>query len=289
MTAVPQPVYVLAADHRWQIEEWCDAHGTNRARIPELKALVVEGFRLARLRNPAVARHGALLLDEQYSSELIRAARADGILVATPVERAGVFPLEWTSEPFDAALTGDLAKVIVRHRPEYSGERVAAERQKLKTLGDWCLAHGRPFLLEVVVMREHEDEATFETAGRPAILADYIRASYAAGIVPDFWKVEGTTDAGAAAVVDAAVAERRGPRFLVLGKGAGFDLVESWFVAARRMTTAGGFAIGRTVYWEPCVKWMDGRLDREGAVAQVAANYERLIAAWEALTDSRPA
>jgi 5-dehydro-2-deoxygluconokinase len=284
---VPQPLYVLAADHRWQLEEWCDAHGADRGRIPELKAIVVEGFRLARERSPAAWRHGALLLDEQYSSSLIAAARRDGILVATPVEKAGVFPLEWTSEPFDAALTGDLVKVIVRHRPEFGAERVAAERRKLRTLGDWCRVNTRPFLLEVVVMREHEDEATFETAGRPAILADYIRTSYDAGIVPDFWKMEGTTDAAAAAVVDEAVAEREGPKFLVLGKGAGFGLVEQWFAAARRMRTAGGFAIGRTVYWEPCVMWMDGRLDREGAVAQVAGNYERLIAAWEALADIR--
>ncbi|MCL4847667.1 MAG: DUF2090 domain-containing protein [Acidobacteria bacterium] len=286
--AVPQPVYVLAADHRWQIEEWCDAHAADRSRIPELKAIVVEGFRLARDRSPAAARHGALLLDEQYSSPLIAAAQRDGILVATPAERAGVFPLEWTSEPFHAALTGDMVKVIVRHRPEYSEERIAAERGKLRTLGDWCRVNARPFLLEVVVMRAHEDERTFETAGRPAILADYIRASYDAGIVPDFWKMEGTTDAAAAAVVDEAIAEREGPRFLVLGKGAGFGLVEQWFAAARRMRSAGGFAIGRTVYWEPCVKWMDGRLDRKGAVARVAANYERLIAAWEALAGSRP-
>lgn len=275
------PIYMLAADHRWQVEAWCDERGVDRARIPDLKAVVVEGFRLARARTPAVRRHGALLLDEQYASPFIRAARADGILVATPVEKPGVFPLEWTSEPFDAALTGDMVKVIVRHRPDYGVDRVEAERSKLRTVSAWCRANRRPFLLEVVVMREHEPEADFETSGRPAILADYISASYAAGIVPDLWKMEGTTDAAAAARVDAAIAGRPEPRFLVLGKGAGFDLVERWFAAAHTMATACGFAIGRTVYWTPCTEWIEGRHDRDDAVAQVAANYERLIAAWE--------
>ncbi len=44
------PVLMLAADHRWQLEEWCDANGVDRARIPEAKAAVAEGFLRARER-----------------------------------------------------------------------------------------------------------------------------------------------------------------------------------------------------------------------------------------------
>lgn len=274
-------LYVLAADHRWQIEEWCDAQGFSRQRIGEIKALIVDAFRRARARHAAVAAHGALLLDEQYSAPLILAARQDGIPVATPAEKAKTFPLEWASEPFAAVLTGSIVKVLVRYRPEYAAERVQAERDKLKTLAEWCAVNERPLLIEVLVMREQEDEAAFETTGRPAIVVDYIRRAYADGLVPEFWKMEGTTNVDAALAVDAAIAERDTPRFLVLGKGAGLELVERWLATARHMRTANGFAIGRTVYWDPCTAWISGATTRDEAMERVARNYERLVDAWE--------
>jgi 5-dehydro-2-deoxygluconokinase len=277
----PGALYILAADHRWQIEAWCDEHGVGRDRIPEIKALIVDAFRAARARNASVAAHGALLLDEQYAGPLVRQARGEGIAVATPAEKAGAFPLEWATTPFHEALTGTIAKVLVRYRPEHAVDRVQAERDKLKTLAAWCAAHGKPLLVEVLVMRQDEDEAAFEATGRPSIIVDYIRKAYADGLVPDFWKMEGTVSAGAAAAIDAAVAERTGPRFLVLGKGAGFDLVEQWIAVARQMQTAGGFAIGRTVYWTTCTAWIAGSIARAEAIEQVATNYERLVRAWE--------
>ena len=39
-------VYMLAADHRWQWEEWCDARSIPRTRIPEVKRLASDGFLL---------------------------------------------------------------------------------------------------------------------------------------------------------------------------------------------------------------------------------------------------
>lgn len=275
------PLYILAADHRWQIEEWCDEHHVARDRIPEIKALIVDAFRAARARNPSVAGHGALLLDQQYAGPLIRQVRGERIAVATPAEKAGVFPLEWATTPFDEALTGTIVKVLVRYRPEHTPDRVQAERDKLKMLAAWCAGHRKPLLVEVLVMRQDEDEAAFETTGRPSIIVDYIRQAYADGLAPDFWKMEGTVSVDAAAAIDAAVAERKGPRFLVLGKGAGFDLVEQWIAVARRMQTAGGFAIGRTVYWAACTGWIAGSITRDEAIEEIATNYERLVKTWE--------
>ncbi len=276
------PLYVLAADHRWQIEEWCDEHDVARSRIPEIKAVVFDAFRRARARHVSVAAHGALLLDEQYAGPLIRRARAEHIAVATPAEKAGVFPLEWATEPVDQALTGTIVKVLVRYRPEHPPDRVHAERAKLKALAEWCAAHDRPLLVELLVMRQQEDEAAFETTRRPSLIVDYIRQAYEDDLVPDFWKMEGTVSTDAAAAIDAAVAGRQGPRFLLLGKGAGFDLIERWIAVAKRMQTAGGFAIGRTVYWAACTAWIEGAIGRDEAIEQVATNYERLITAWEA-------
>ena len=40
----PERVYMLAADHRWQWEEWCDAQSIPRARIGEVKRLARSVF-----------------------------------------------------------------------------------------------------------------------------------------------------------------------------------------------------------------------------------------------------
>jgi 5-dehydro-2-deoxygluconokinase len=274
------PVLMFAADHRWQLEEWCDANDVDRARIPEAKAAIAEAFSLARRRSADVRAHGALLLDEQYAGPQIAAARAAGISVGTPAEWPGSFPLRWASEPMDRALTGTFVKVLVRHRPDVDPAIVESQLVSLRTLGTWCRENARPLVLEVVVPRAGEPEEHFESIGRAPIVAAYVRRAYDEGIVPAFWKMEGTTSADAAALVDEAIGEHPEPRFLVLGKGAGLDLVAHWFAVAKGMRTGAGFAVGRTIYMEPVSKWLTGISSREVAVDAMAATYLRLVEAW---------
>ena len=97
---------MLAADHRWQWEEFCDARSLPRERIGDVKRLARDGFVLARQRSPAARDFGALLIDEQYSSAVIAKGLKAGLTVGTPAEKAGAVPLAWATEPFSAALTG---------------------------------------------------------------------------------------------------------------------------------------------------------------------------------------
>ena len=74
-------VYMLACDHRWQWEEWCDAQGIARDRVAEVKRLVYDGFLRARAASADVRTHGALLLDSTYAAGAVASARAAGISV----------------------------------------------------------------------------------------------------------------------------------------------------------------------------------------------------------------
>lgn len=276
----PDRVYMLAADHRWQWDEWCDRHGVSRSRIPEAKALALEGFLRARACSPDIAACGSILLDAQYASDAIASARAAGVAVGAPAEWPGAFPLRWASEPFDRALTGAFVKVLVRHRPDFPRDVVEEQRARLLELAGWCRAQGRPLVVEVLVPRAGEPEAEFETTGRAPIAAAYIAESYAAGLVPDFWKLEGTSSREAARTVDEAVQARRGPRFLVLGKGASLDVIAGWFAAARTMASAAGFAIGRSVYFDAAAAWLLGSIPRGAAVERIADTYTELVRLW---------
>jgi 5-dehydro-2-deoxygluconokinase len=264
---------MLAADHRWQWEEWCARQGVTRVRIPDAKRLALDGLLAARRRSADAQRSAAFLVDQQYAAAEIERARGAGIAVGTPVERAGVFPLEWNTTPFWDAAVGDFVKVLVRHKPEWDVTTRAEQFSKLKRLSDWCHANDRVFVLEVLVMtsdQEREDE-----------LPRFIRDAYAAGVLPDYWKIEGTASAAAMHKVDAAVATRSGPKLVILGKAAGFDAIDAWFGTAATASTAAGFAIGRSVYWQPAADYLLDKLDAATATRQIADNYLRVIAAWK--------
>lgn len=276
-----QPVFMLAIDHRWQWEEWCDANGVERSRIPAMKELAGRAFLHSRQHSAAVRDCGALLVDLTYGRSAFDAVRASGAVVGTPAEKAGAFPLEWTAA-FAEALPGAFVKVLVRHRSDLSAAVVGRQREQLLELQHWCSEAGKTLVLEVLIAPAGGEEADFDASGRPRLLADYIRAAYAAGLAPAYWKVEGMPTAAALATVDEAIRAVEGPRQLILGKGAGMDAIHGWFRAAAGAPTAAGFAIGRTVYFEPASEWLLGGISSDDAQARIAANYEAVIAAWVA-------
>jgi 5-dehydro-2-deoxygluconokinase len=274
-------IYMLAADHRWQWEEWCDGAGVARPRIAEVKQLIFEAFLAARQLSADVQTNGALLLDSMYGAAAVRAAQSAGIPVGTPVERAGVFPLEWQDEPFHTGLAGNsFAKVLVRYRPEWQESAKDGQMRKLLELQAWCRRERMPLLVEIIIMRSGEDERAFEEQGRPTLLAALIRESYRRDLVPDLWKIEGTSSTAGAAIIDVAIRERPEPRQVILGKGADAALIEQWFDAASALPSTAGFAIGRSVFWKPCTAFLQGQMSPDSAIEAMVASYLDLIGQW---------
>lgn len=275
-------VYMLASDHRWQWEEWCDTAGVARPRIAEIKGLVFDAFVRARERSEDVRRHGALLLDDKYGAASIARAIAAGIPVGGPVEKAGVFPLEWERTPFHTRCEStSFVKVLVRYRPEWPEAQKEQQTGKLLELQGWCRQAGIPLLVEIIIMPNGEDERDFEERGRPALLASVIRDAYARGLVPAIWKIEGTASVEGARVIDAAIRERPAPRQLILGKGADPAAIAGWFDAAAGLASPAGFAIGRSVFMEPATAYLAGRVTPDEAVETIASRYLALVGEWK--------
>jgi myo-inositol catabolism protein IolC len=42
-----------------------------------------------------------------------------------------------------------------------------------------------------------------------------------------------------------------------------------------------GFAIGRSIWWNPLKAYVDGELPRDEASTQIANNYQRFVAVYE--------
>jgi 5-dehydro-2-deoxygluconokinase len=278
---IPHRVYMLAADHRWQWEEFCDARAVPRERISDVKRLAFDGFLLAHDRSAAVRDFGALLIDEQYAPAVIADASKAGLNVGTPAEKPGAFPLAWTADPFSTALTGAFVKVLVRYRSDDEVEIQAGQWAKLQTLQAWCRGAGKPLVIEVIVTPNNEPEDEFEASGRPAMLAGFIADAYRRGLTPDFWKIEGTLAPQGARTIDAAIAAHPSCRQIILGKAADVATIDRWFAACAASATASGFAIGRSVYWEPSAAFLSGTRTAQEAAATICGNYLQLIDAWE--------
>jgi 5-dehydro-2-deoxygluconokinase len=277
----PNRVYMLAADHRWQWEEFCDKRALPRERIPEVKRLAFDGFLRAREHSAAAREFGALLIDEQYSSRVIVEAQTAALTVGTPAEKAGAVPLAWATDPFSAALTGAFVKVLARYRADDDGEILAEQWAKLDALQAWCRAAGKPLVLEVLVARKQEPEDEFEAAGRPAMLAGFIADAYRRGLTPEFWKIEGTLAPQGARVIDEAIAANPACRQIILGKAAELSTIDRWFAACANSATASGFAIGRSVFWAPSAAYLEGALSADKAATAIADTYVKLVEAWD--------
>jgi 5-dehydro-2-deoxygluconokinase len=280
MSLNPDRVYMLAADHRWQWEEFCDKRSLPRERIRDVKRLAGDAFLLARERSAAARDFGALLIDEQYASAVIARSIQAGLNVGTPAEKAGAIPLAWATDPFSAALTGAFVKVLARYRSDDEAAILAEQWARLDALQAWCRGAGKPLVLEVLVARKQEPEDEFEASGRPAMLAAFIAEAYRRGLTPDFWKIEGTRSAQGARTIDVAVAAHPSCRQIILGKAADLSTIDRWFAACAGSATASGFAIGRSVFWEPSAAFLAGTMTADAAAAAICSNYLYLVDAW---------
>ena len=103
------------------------------------------------------------------------------------------------------------------------------------------------------------------------------------GVEPDVWKIEGIDDPDRCAEIaeQCRMAGRDDVACVVLGRGADDAAVDAWLRSARNVPGYRGFAIGRSIWWNPLKFFVDGAMAREEAVAQIAINYRRFIAVYQ--------
>jgi 5-dehydro-2-deoxygluconokinase len=110
---------------------------------------------------------------------------------------------------------------------------------------------------------------------RPRLMVQAIHELQDAGVEPDLWKIEGLDRSEDCARV--AAAARRDGRdkvgCIVLGRGEDDNKVREWLSTAAPVAGFIGFAVGRTVFWDPLVAWKDKKITREAAVKEISRRY----------------
>ncbi len=287
-------LYILSFDHRGSFKKGLmgiagEPTGEERGRISELKALIYDGFQRA-IADGAPRESCGVLVDEEFGTDIAHAARGEAFTLAMPIERSGQdeFDFEFGEEFAEhiEAFDPEFAKVLVRYNPDGDGQLNRRQAKRLARLSDWLHAHDRKFLFELLVAATASqlellagDQDAYDRDLRPALVVRTLAELQGAGVEPHIWKIEGLeAREDCERVVDQAQAHGRDHvRCVVLGRGADLARVAHWLTLAAPVAGYVGLAIGRTIWSEALSEHQAGRVEREAAITQIAANYRQMV------------
>ena len=287
-------LFILPFDHRSSFEAGLlgirgrQADPDEVVKLAAYKRVIYDGF-LEALDQAVPVETAAILVDQKYGEELLADANKRGITTCTSVEKSGQpeFDFEY-GEDFgqrlrDAAPT--FAKTLVRYNPEGDSTINQRQRQRLKVLSDYAHSAGYKFMFELLVPPTDgqlesvgQDPHAYDLNSRPELTVRTIEELQEAGIEPDVWKLEGMDDRDAArsVVTQTRVGGRDKVGIIVLGRGEDDQRVQDWLAIGAQTVGFIGFAVGRTVFWQPLVEYKDGSISRAEAVSRIAGTYQRM-------------
>jgi myo-inositol catabolism protein IolC len=292
-------LYILAFDHRGSFQKKMfgiqgDPTPEETARIADSKHLIFEGMLVA-VGQGAEAGATGVLVDEQFGGSIPEEARERGLSLSMPVEKSGQdeFDFEY-GDDFPAHIekfNPDFSKVLVRYNSDGDAALNAEQLERLKRLADWLHSTGRKFLFELLVPATDEQLASvggnadrYDAELRPELMRRAIEDAQNAGVEVDVWKIEGVDEQSDAAMLAEQARSgpgREGVTCVLLGRGASTEKVEQWLREAAPVEGFIGFAIGRSIWWDPLAAFLAGDLDREAAAKQIADNYLHFVRVYD--------
>ncbi len=287
---------VLPFDHRASFQE--KMFGIFGKPTPEqtkliasYKTLIYEGFCKAVAKGLPKDIMG-VLVDEQFGYEVIERCRKDGVTLCICVEKSGQeeFDFEYTNwrEHIDT-VNPSIVKVLVRYNPESDKEMNMRQAARLADLGRFLESTSRKYMFELLVPATADqlerckgDKKVYDVEIRPKLMVQAIQELQGAGIEADIWKLEGLDrEADFKAVCEAAQAGGRDEvGCIVLGRGENEQKVREWLTVGAKVKGVVGFAVGRTVFWEPLKQFRENKITREQAADKMAETYGNLCKLW---------
>jgi 5-dehydro-2-deoxygluconokinase len=306
MLGYTKSLFILAFDHRSSfLKKMLGTTGEPSeeisAQVADYKKVIYEGFKQA-VQAGVPKESAAVLADEQFGAEILKEAHQAGYLTCLSTEKSGLdeFDFEYGGE-FGKHLEDfqpTFAKCLIRYNPEGDQALNARQRGRLKVLSDYCHTHGFKFLIEPLIPAT---PAQLESAGgnkqqydlevRPKLMFKMIEELQEQGIEPDVWKIEGleSPEHYKNLVAQARRGGRENVSCIVLGRGEEKTQVEAWLSAAKNIPGIIGFAIGRTIFWEPLMAFKEGRASREQTSEAIGKNYLHFYQVFTPLDNKWPA
>lgn len=244
-----KPLFILPFDHRSTFKKEFED-------VTLQKQIIYEAFKKT-VPSVISKEEAAILVDEEYGNSILRDAKINGFTTLLTTEKSG-------EKEFIFEYGDDFAAHIKKYNPTFAKALVrsldTASKTPLKQLSDWCHENGYKVLIETIVEKDS--------------VLSMIKDFQDFGIEADVWKIPGMESADDyIKVVEQARRGRENVGVVVLGGGEDKVAVEKWLREGSKVPGIIGFAVGRTIFWEPLVSLRDGKIKRQEAVDQISKNY----------------
>jgi myo-inositol catabolism protein IolC len=288
-------LYIQPFDHRGSFQTkmfgWqSPLRDTQTAEIAAAKRVIYDGF-LAALAGGVPKEKAGILVDEQFGAAILRDAASRNIVTACPAEKSGQHEFDFEyGEDFARhieAFDPTFCKVLVRYNPEGDGALNKRQAARLKRLSEFLAARGRGrFMFELLVPAEKMqldrlagDKRAYDLELRPRLMVEAIQELQDRGVEPDLWKLEGLDrrEDCERVVAAARAGGRHAVGCIVLGCGEDDRKVREWLGIAAIVPGFIGFAIGRTVFWDPLTALRSKQATRDQTVTEIARRYREFV------------
>lgn len=281
-------LFMLPFDHRSSLVEKIfgkkNLSASEVQKFIELKKIIYEGFKKALVAG--VPREAAaILVDEEFGNDILKDAKKQKITFALSVEKSGQAEFDFEfGDDFPTHIEKfkpDFVKVLLRYNPEGNVMMNARQREKLKTLNNWCKDNNYQFLLEMLIpptdnqiTSVNNDVARFNSELRPLLAIKAISELQNADIKPNIWKIEGfNTPADYRNIIMEITKNNPTAKMIILGRGENPEQIEKWLMAGKNIPGVIGFAIGRTIFQNPILDFYSKKITAEVAAEKICNNY----------------
>lgn len=293
-------MFIMPFDHRGSFQEKMFGikgrapTAEETKEIAKYKNTIYQGFKKAISQGVPKDKAG-ILVDEQFGTDILIDAKKGGYMTACPAEKSGQdeFDFEYGNE-FGAHISKfnpSFVKVLVRYNPENDPAGNKVQLARLKKLSEYCHANKNKFMFELLVPATKSqlekfggNTAQYDKEMRPSLMIKAMKEIQDFGVECDVWKLEGIeTEADSRKVAEQArVGGRKNVGVIVLGRGENAEKVKHWLTTAAKVPGLIGFAVGRTIFWEPLKGIREGKWGHDEAADMVCKNYKGFCDLWMA-------
>jgi myo-inositol catabolism protein IolC len=219
--------------------------------------------------------NSAVLVDEVYGLDILKDAKVKGLITMQTMEKSGQDFFDFEYEDWKEHLLNikpSYAKALVRY--DVSADNIA-QLTRLKVLSDFCIENKIGLLIEPLI-KVRGEQSDFDQNERYKDLIVMIKEMQDFGIEADVWKIEGLYHKEQYQdVVNIARnnENRMSVGVIILGRNETKEHVMQWITAGRDVDGVIGFAVGRTIFWEPLMKYKNQEISRGIAVDMIAEDY----------------
>lgn len=290
-------LFILSFDHRSSFINLFgfanpDLSSQEKETITNAKEMIYVAFKKA-VEQEIPKDQAAILIDEEYGDKVIRDAINQDYNVILTTEKSGLASRRSGQKEFAFEYGDDFAKHIEKYKPQIVKALIhynpnddplskMRQQQKLEILSNYCHEKSYKFLLEILVsptdsqlQEVNGNSDLYDAQVKPNLTVKAMEELQNAGIEPDIWQIEGMENEDSYKII--ALQARKETRdnvgIVILGRAENQAKVEKWIRSGNKIKGVVGFAVGRTVFWEPLIEYKNGKIEKEKAIEIITDNF----------------